>query len=89
MFRSKHVVNAMNKLMLEYLWRNIDCITIEDIYLINTRGQSYLKCRRCTYNVILRRVRATIVPVEKQSVLQELSVCICYLRYPTRSAHAL
>jgi hypothetical protein len=37
--------------------------------------------RQCTYIVTLRRVRATIVAVEKQ-VLHNLSVCICSLRYP-------
>jgi len=31
--------------------------------------------RQCTYNVTLRRVRATIVTVEKQRVLHKLSVC--------------
>jgi hypothetical protein len=31
---------------------------------------------QCTYNVILRRVRATIVGVEKQLVLRILSVCL-------------
>jgi hypothetical protein len=33
--------------------------------------------RHCTYNVTLRRVRATIVAVEKQYVLQIVSVCMC------------
>jgi len=32
--------------------------------------------RQCTYNVILRRVRANIVAVEKQRVLHKLSVCV-------------
>ena len=43
---------------------------------------------QCTYNVTLRRVRATIVAVEKQWVLHNLSVCICSLRYPACNAHA-
>jgi hypothetical protein len=34
------------------------------------------------------RVRATTVAVEEQSVLHDLSVCICNLRYPARNAHA-
>jgi hypothetical protein len=37
-------------------------------------------------NVTLRRVRATIVALEKQYVLYILSVCI--LRYPAHNAHA-
>ena len=43
--------------------------------------------RQCTYNVTLRRVRASIVVVEKQWVLHNLSVCICSLRYPACNAH--
>ena len=42
----------------------------------------------CTRNVILRRVSATTVAVEKQWVLHNVSVCICSLRYPTSNAHA-
>jgi hypothetical protein len=44
--------------------------------------------RQRTYNVTLRRVLATIVAVEKQWVLRNLSVCICSLRYPACNAHA-
>ena len=43
--------------------------------------------RQYTYNVTLRRVRATIFAVEKQRVLHKLSVCICSLSYPARNAH--
>jgi hypothetical protein len=32
--------------------------------------------RRCTYNIILRRVRETIFAVEKQEVLH-MRVCVC------------
>ena len=32
--------------------------------------------RPCTYNVTVRRVRATILAVEKQCVLHILSVCL-------------
>jgi hypothetical protein len=39
------------------------------------------------YNITLRRVPATIVAVEKQTVLHNLSVCICSFRYPAYSAH--
>jgi len=41
-----------------------------------------------TGNVTFRRVLATIVVVGKQWVLQNLSVCICSLRYPACNAHA-
>ena len=41
-----------------------------------------------TYNVTLRRFRATIVVGEKQWVLYNLSVCTCSLWYPARNAHA-
>jgi hypothetical protein len=44
--------------------------------------------RQCTYNVTMRRVRATIVAVEKQWVLHNLSVCICTFRYPACNVHA-
>jgi hypothetical protein len=44
----------------------------------------------CVFYVTLRRVRATIVVVEKQWILHNLSVfvCICSLRYPACNAHA-
>jgi hypothetical protein len=41
-----------------------------------------------TYNVTLRRVREIIVAVEGQVVLQNLSVCVCSLRYAACNAHA-
>ena len=37
-----------------------------------------LQDRHCTYNVILRRVRAIIVAVEKQNVLHNLSVYVAF-----------
>jgi len=45
--------------------------------------------RECTYNVIMRRVRETIVTEEKQWALHNLSECTCSLRYPACNAHAL
>jgi hypothetical protein len=39
-------------------------------------------------DVTWRRIRATIVAMEKQSVLHNLSVCIDSLRYPACNAHA-
>ena len=47
----------------------------------NQKGQ-------CTYKVTLRHVRATIVAVEKQGVLHNLSVCISSLKHPASNAHA-
>jgi len=44
--------------------------------------------RQCTYNVTLRRCRATIVAVEKLCVLLNINVCICSLRYLACNAHA-
>jgi hypothetical protein len=39
---------------------------------------SILRDSQCTYNVILRRVRATIVAVEKQRVLHSLNVYVAF-----------
>jgi len=36
----------------------------------------------------MRRVQATIVAVEKQWVLHNMSVCICSVMYPACNAHA-
>ena len=44
--------------------------------------------RHCTYKVTLRCVRTTIVAVEMQWVLHNLSVRVCSLRYPECNAHA-
>jgi len=41
-----------------------------------------------TYNVTLRRVRVTIVAVEKQYVLHILCVCVFSLSCPACTAHA-
>jgi hypothetical protein len=43
--------------------------------------------RQCTYNETLRRVSATIVAVEKQWVLHNLSVRICSLWYLAGNRH--
>jgi hypothetical protein len=42
--------------------------------------------RHCTCNVTMGRVSATIVAMDKQWVLDNLSVCICSLRYPACNA---
>jgi len=44
--------------------------------------------RQCTYNVTVRHIRETTGAVEKQRVLDNLSVCICGLSYPACNAHA-
>ena len=41
---------------------------------------------QCTYNVTLKRFRATIVAVEKQLVWHTLEcVCVCSLKYPSKA----
>jgi len=40
-------------------------------------GDNVKNDRKCTYNVTLRRVLATISEVEKQYFLHILSVCVC------------
>jgi hypothetical protein len=48
-----------------------------------------LQDRRCTYNVTIMRVPAiVVVAVEKQSVVHNLSVCVCSLRYSACQGHA-
>jgi hypothetical protein len=44
--------------------------------------------RQRTYNVTLRRVRATIIAVEKSSKYYMFLVCVCSLWYPACNAHA-
>jgi hypothetical protein len=44
---------------------------------------------QCTHNVIFKRVRVTIVAVEKQLVQHYIRCeCVCSLSYPARKAHA-
>jgi len=49
-----------------------------------------IQFRQFTYNVMLRRVRATIVVIEKQQlrVLRILRVCSCRCKYPACNVHA-
>ena len=47
----------------------------------------YEQDRHCTYNVTLRRVRATIIAVENNKYYI-FPVCVCNLRYPACNAHA-
>jgi hypothetical protein len=44
--------------------------------LVQTNTVRMEQHRRCTYNVTLRRVRATITAVGKQQALYNLSVCL-------------
>ena len=53
-------------------------------FVISIIAQRTKQDRQCTYNVTLRRVRATTVAVEKQQMLHKLSVCICSLCQPAR-----
>jgi hypothetical protein len=49
----------------------------------NSTGQ---QDRQCAYNVTLKRVRATIVAMEKQYVISILRVCVCILVFVNRHA---
>ena len=71
------------------LWNSGSRILSPFQWIIPTFGRSDLRHdSQCRYNEILRRVRATIVAVEKQWVLHNRSVCICSLRYSAGNAHA-
>ena len=75
----------------------VDCIDIVYTHtlkkIVQNRMQIYrtvgptatARCTTSTYNVTLRRVRATTVAVEKYYILW---VCVCSLRYPACKAHA-
>ena len=56
-------------------------------YTLESSGDT-IQYRQCTYDVIMRRVCATIVAVGKQWVLHNLCVCVCSLKYPACNAHA-
>ena len=68
--------------MIQFKLRGSLCFVLRD------RNGLLQQDIQCTYNVTLRRVRASIVAVEKQWVLHNLSVCICSLSYPACNAHA-
>jgi len=53
------------------------------MYTLSTQNK---QDRQCTYDIILRRIHATIVWEENQYVLHNW-VCICRLRYPACNAH--
>jgi hypothetical protein len=57
----------------------------EAIFAFVRMGNNGKQDGRCTFNVTLRRVRATIAAVKKSN---ETRVYICSLRYPACNAHA-
>jgi hypothetical protein len=77
--KGSHVKNYLSSLVYSYLQMNLDvhCLNIEHkckFHIPNSLTPTkYQQDRHCMYNVILRRVRLTIVAVEKQSVLHILS----------------
>jgi hypothetical protein len=62
----------------------------EKLEVINQRIHNRMKHdSQCTYNVILKRVRVTIVAVEKSNkYCITYSECACSLSYPACKAHA-
>ena len=54
------------------------------LLFLTLRGGKYKvqQVRQCTCNVILGCFRATIIVVEEQWVLHNMSACICSVRYP-------
>jgi len=56
-------------------WKNLVPIESEAEWVSGELWVHARKDRQCTYNVPLRRVRATIIEVEYQLVLHILSVC--------------
>jgi len=58
-------------------------------WTITRECNNRIQDRQCTFNnVTLRRVRASIVAVEKEWVLLIARVCVYTLRYSARNAHA-
>jgi hypothetical protein len=71
-----------------YFWNNRPCTKPEDRNLLRVLYHRQPD-KQCTYNVLLKSFRATIVVVEVQvRVLNNPNVCICSLIYPTCNAHA-
>ena len=68
----------------EHLREDLSTLYIVGMYRNNEKENSLLliqeviriQDRQCTYNVTMRRVRATVVAVERQYVLLILSVCL-------------
>jgi hypothetical protein len=65
------------------------CVRVRHCVVENTVMQirSDQTERQCTYKVTLKRVRVTIVAVEKQRALHNLRVCARKLSYPACNAH--
>ena len=92
---NKFLVTLLNFVLylFTYVWCTVIHEDSEGFERLCPMMQKYLtryikQDRKCRYNVTLRRVHATIVAVEKQWVLHNLSVCICNLKHPANNAHA-
>jgi len=68
-----------------FFWQQVTTVIVNSFA---DRTCTIHKTGQWTYNVTLRRVRTTIVAVEKQWVLHNLSVCICSPMYPACNAYA-
>ena len=63
--------------------------TLVEVSGLKRTCQSHIyQGRQRMYNVTMRCVRASIVAVEKQWVLHNMSARVCSLRYPACNAHA-
>jgi hypothetical protein len=82
--------NIMQLILLSWMSAKTKCGTGFNIeFLVQTWPDNIMKQdRQCTYNLTLRRGRATTVAVKKQWVFHSYSVCVCSLRYPACNAHA-
>jgi hypothetical protein len=73
--------------------QNVKCLLLSHCKQWLHERASVLRCtyiawRQAMFTATLRRVGVTIVAVEKQWVLNNLSVCICSLIYPAYNTHA-
>ena len=73
MFRLMHkeAIDRQTKRYVQYF--NYCALSL---YRLGSQQDSVQQARQCTYNVTMRRVRPTIVAVEKQYVLHNLSMCL-------------
>ena len=76
----KEAIDRQTKLYVQYFNYCPLCL-----YGLGSQQDSVKQARQCTYDVTMRPVRATIVAVEKQLVLHNLSMCV--VCYPTCNAH--
>ena len=80
---SRHIKYDVSFLLQKYFPKTL-CLTLSSL---RVTWRNIKQDRQCAYNFTWRGVRATIVAVEKQWVLHNLSVCICSLNYPVCNAH--